>query len=695
MPSAEARHTAPSYLTQRRLDQDVYTLACERTANTFSNFDHCAVMFSGGKDSTAVLNVALEVAHSDPRFERHLPLRVIFFDEEAIPYETVNYVRRMFSRDDVAGEWMCLPLKHRNACSRRSPWWWTWAPEAREKWCRPLPPEAITELAGFPAWPPAARLTNPDAMGLFFPPRLGNCAQLMGIRAQESLIRHRAVTRRRVDNYLNKFDEGTSCGNIWKSYPVYDWTTEDVWTAPNVFGWDYNCNVYEAPLWMADYSFKPIGEAKAGDEIIGFAPVVGARAKQGKPREQLVRSTVLSVHKRHSAVVKVTMESGRTIRCTPDHMWMHHRCGHPDASNPFAPPKVGHNLSHVVDVPSELAAAAADFRTAAWLAGVYDGEGCGDRIYQNPDHNPAVYAAIEEALNKLGVPHVRLNGRSKAQHGFRITGGRAGLVRFLNLVDPVRRASKQTDQAILGGRFRVADKIVSIEPDGEGDVYALTTTTGNYVCWGYASKNSAYDRMEMAGVPAAVQRCSPAFGEEPLQKIHTYASCFPDVWAKMVDRVPGVGAAGRYALTELYAYRDRPEKPAGVPWGEFLLHYVRKFQPVDAQFIAARMQKEIQLHYRHCTDPISDTAPHPLTGLSWDFLLTLAMRGDFKGRKQAGARVHHDDQHRPEPKYWRRYARELAGIIDAGRFGELSHPGPQPADPFEMIPAYAREETPA
>jgi predicted phosphoadenosine phosphosulfate sulfurtransferase len=448
MPKAEARQVAATYRKQRKLDLDVYTLALERAAYTFDNFDHVAVLFSGGKDSTAVLNIALEVLHSDPRFERHLPLRAIFFDEEAIPVETADYVRRMFTRPDIAGEWYCIPMKHRNACSRRSPWWWTWAPEAREKWCRPLPDEAITQLDGFPIWPPEARLTNPDATGLFFPPERGNCAAMMGIRAAESIIRHRAVTRVGPTgmNFINKFDQGTSRGNLWKSYPVYDWSHHDVWTAPALKGWDYN---------------------------------------------------------------------------------------------------------------------------------------------------------------------------------------------------------------------------------------------------------RAYDRLEMAGVPISLQRCSPAFGEEPLQKLHTYASCFPEVWAKMVDRVPGVGAAARYALTELYCYRDRPDKPAGVTWPDFILHYARKFQPADAAFIADRLRREIKLHYQHCSQPISETAPHPLTGLSWDFLLMVAMRGDFKGRKQAGVRVHHDAQHRPEPRYWRRYASELADVIDEGRFAELAHPGPPPADALDLIPAYAREETPA
>lgn len=58
----------------------------------------------------------------------------------------------------------------------------------------------------------------------------------------------------------------------------------------------------------------------------------------------------------------------------------------------------------------------------------------------------------------------------------------------------------------------------------------------------------------MAGVPISQQRCSPPFGVEPLQKLHPYASCFPELWDKMVDRVPGVGSAVRYALTELHGF---------------------------------------------------------------------------------------------------------------------------------------------
>jgi predicted phosphoadenosine phosphosulfate sulfurtransferase len=428
-------------LAKRPLDQDVYSLALERTAYVLDTFDHVWVSFSGGKDSTAVLNVTLEVAHSGPRFKRHLPLRAVFFDEEAIPYETEDYVRRTAQRDDVALEWLCIPVKHRNACSRRSPNWWTWAPESRNLWCRPLPPEAITKLDGFAAEPPSARLSIPHTAGLLCPPEYGNVAMLMGIRAAESLTRYRAVAHRTLDNYIIRFDQGTSRGNAWKSYPVYDWSTEDVWTAPALKGWDYN---------------------------------------------------------------------------------------------------------------------------------------------------------------------------------------------------------------------------------------------------------SAYDRLEMAGVPASQQRCSPAFGEEPLQGLHTYAQCFPEVWEKMAERVPGVGSAVRYARTELYAYSERPAKPDGITWPDFIAHYVAKHPPEVTPAVAIRLSDDIRYHYRKTSAPILEKAPHPATGLSWTFLLTVAMRGDFKGRKQADGLVRPDGS--PQRlRQWQAWAAELAELMAVGREAEVAYPRAWPEDPLTLVPEYARE----
>lgn len=424
------------------LDQDVWTLALERTAYVMENADQVSVSFSGGKDSTATLQVCLEVLAQRPDLAaKHGPLRAVFWDEEAIPYETEEYVRRISQRPDVRLEWMCLPIQHRNACSRRSPYWYPWGPEDREKWCRPLPPEAITELDGFPIWPAKDRLSVPLCAPLIHRPEHGNAVQFMGIRADESLNRGRMVSRKPVDNYITPDKFGAH--HVQKAYPIYDWTVQDVWTAPAQFGWDYN---------------------------------------------------------------------------------------------------------------------------------------------------------------------------------------------------------------------------------------------------------RAYDRLEMAGVSATHQRCSPAFGEEPLEKLHTYAACFPEVWERMVDRVPGVGSAARYARTELYGYGKRPEKPEGVLWQDYLLHYLRKFDQDAIKFTVWKIGAEIKRHYRKTSDPILENAPHPETGVNWRFLLTLAMRGDFKDRKHSGGNLPGTSKPELYPPLWRKYADELARVIADGRFAELCHPGPPPADPYALIPPDMREE---
>ena len=71
------------------IDQDVYSKAIERINYLYDSFDKVVVSFSGGKDSTAVLNCTLEVAKE----RNQLPLEVVFFDEEAIHPTTIDYVK--------------------------------------------------------------------------------------------------------------------------------------------------------------------------------------------------------------------------------------------------------------------------------------------------------------------------------------------------------------------------------------------------------------------------------------------------------------------------------------------------------------------------------------------------------------------------------------------------------------------------
>lgn len=194
----------------------------------FQQFDHPVLSFSGGKDSTAALEVATEVAREMGR----LPLHVIFFDEEAIHPTTIEYVERVMQRDDVRLDWYCLPIKHRNACSQESPWWYCWNPEAEDKWVRPMPDWAISEHPAF-EW----GMTLPDLFPKLFSLDMGKVGVITGIRSQESLRRYRIVAHKKHDNYITTNPDNK---NVYRAHPIYDWSSEDVWVLVNEKGLDYN-----------------------------------------------------------------------------------------------------------------------------------------------------------------------------------------------------------------------------------------------------------------------------------------------------------------------------------------------------------------------------------------------------------------------------------------------------------------------
>lgn len=216
-----------SILKKQETDESTLDAARRRFQHLYDRFDKVVVSFSGGKDSTVCLNLALEAAHRNKR----LPLDVYFWDEEAIHPETIEYVERVRQRDDVRFKWLCIPVQHRNACSRKEPYWYPWDPAKQHLWVRPMPENVITHLPGF-----QMGMSVPELAHLVYTADEGTVADVRGLRADESLRRYRAVARRVADNWIG----GARDGYSFPVSPIYDWTAVDVWAAPRLFGWDYN-----------------------------------------------------------------------------------------------------------------------------------------------------------------------------------------------------------------------------------------------------------------------------------------------------------------------------------------------------------------------------------------------------------------------------------------------------------------------
>jgi predicted phosphoadenosine phosphosulfate sulfurtransferase len=353
-------------------DVNVYDAAIERIEYLYKRFDTLVVSFSGGKDSTAVLSLTIEVAERLGR----LPVKAIFIDEEAIHPTTIEYVERVRQDPRVDLDWYCLPVKHRNACSNDEPFWHCWDPTKKDLWVREMPEWAITENPHF-----KPDMTFQDWAPRIFSSELGTVCILTGIRTQESIRRLRNVSFKKNDNYITS---GAEHGNTFKAFPIYDWSSEDVWKLVEVKGLDYN------------------------------------------------------------------------------------------------------------------------------------------RTY--------------DIFNKT-----KLHGR-------------------------------------------------------------LLT-----------------------------QRVCPPYGEEPLRGLWTYAECFPELWHKMLNRVPGVATAWRYANTELYSNWEKPESKT---WREYTGMVLETYTETEYRDVVAKgINSMIREHYGKTDDPIHDSDAHPVSGCSWKFLAKLAVKGDFKNRQ--------------------------------------------------------------
>jgi predicted phosphoadenosine phosphosulfate sulfurtransferase len=206
----------------------VYEAAIERLRFVRENFDRVVVAFSGGKDSTLTLHLAMEV-FSD--------FTVYFWDKESNLISTADFIRDIF--DTLSGRvepyWFALPFRMRNALSVYEPYWYCWDPSCVDRWIYQPPDRSYVYMRDRNIL--SSYGYNPDRHNLYrlFAEHISErgkyrTAILVGLRTDESLNRFRAVTKnpQMGKTWMTKTDaDGNNCFNV---YPVYDWSFGDVWT---------------------------------------------------------------------------------------------------------------------------------------------------------------------------------------------------------------------------------------------------------------------------------------------------------------------------------------------------------------------------------------------------------------------------------------------------------------------------------
>lgn len=154
--------------------------------------------------------------------------------------------------------------------------------------------------------------------------------------------------------------------------------------------------------------------------------------------------------------------------------------------------------------------------------------------------------------------------------------------------------------------------------------------------WDY---NRTYDVFDKAGVTPHAQRVCPPYGEEPLGGLHQYAECWPELWHKMIERVPGAATAARYARTELYGFGGL-ELPPGKTWRSWLNDLIGLWPAEYQRTIRHNIATLIKLHNRKTGGrDIPDEVYDPVSGASWKFLCETALRGDLKGRRAGSMQI--------------------------------------------------------
>lgn len=241
-------------MSKNYLDKNVYEAAIERYKIAFKEFDNIYFSFSGGKDSSVMVQLASMVAK-----ELGKKFSILFIDLEAQYYETIRHTEKLIDFLEEEGTldkayWICLPIGLRNAVSVIEPRWFTWKKEDKNKWVRDMPDnkwvineDNIPDDWDWYYWGMEFEEFIVVFAEWFNKINGGTTGAGIGIRSNESLNRYRTIVSTKKTT-LNGYGWTTLLKikdtNIYNFYPIYDWETEDIWIATSKLDLMFN-NIYE------------------------------------------------------------------------------------------------------------------------------------------------------------------------------------------------------------------------------------------------------------------------------------------------------------------------------------------------------------------------------------------------------------------------------------------------------------------
>lgn len=207
-------------------NKSVLQASKERISQVFDNFEKIYISFSGGKDSSVMTHLVLAEA-----IKRNVKVGLLIIDLEAQYNDTVKHMEEMVEiyKENIELHWFCGELLLRNAVSNYEPRWIAWDETKKDIWVRPKPKYA-SDLNQYDFYVP--KMEFEELMVIFgeWFSQGKKTAAFIGIRADESLHRYRAIVSRKDGLMFNNWKWTTKVSsNLFNIYPIYDWRTEDIW----------------------------------------------------------------------------------------------------------------------------------------------------------------------------------------------------------------------------------------------------------------------------------------------------------------------------------------------------------------------------------------------------------------------------------------------------------------------------------
>ena len=202
-------------------EKNVLEASIDRLDFIFNNFERIYLSFSGGKDSGVMLNLVIDYMRSKGITEKILDKNTDILDIY----------------------WCCMPVTLPCTVSSYAFDWQCWGERDKERWIRPMPdmPYVVNfENHDFDFF---VEDMNYDHFWDGFAEWYAQgktCANLIGIRTAESLNRFRAILNDRKETMQGMMWTKKNTEHVYNCYPIFDWKTDDVWTANGLFDWNYN-----------------------------------------------------------------------------------------------------------------------------------------------------------------------------------------------------------------------------------------------------------------------------------------------------------------------------------------------------------------------------------------------------------------------------------------------------------------------